>query len=200
VYGLAFSPDGRTLASCATDASVILWDVPTAPRRSRPLSDAERKAAVELLASENPVAARHAATDMADDTGPVAACLKPAAAGDEAAFGRLIDRLGAAKFEERERATRELERAGEQPGAALRRAWVNSRSAEQRRRLERLLDRLERQIPSGEALRALRVVGVLEMRGDGESRDVLTKLAAGAETARLTVEAREALQRLGQRK
>lgn len=38
VWGVAFSPDGRTIASASTDESVILWDVATRQPRGEPLT------------------------------------------------------------------------------------------------------------------------------------------------------------------
>ena len=52
--------------------------------------------------------------------------------------------------------------------------------------------------PEGELIRNLRAVEVLEHIGTPEARQVLQTLAGGAEGARLTVAAREALRR-GQR-
>jgi hypothetical protein len=49
---------------------------------------------------------------------------------------------------------------------------------------------------SGERLRSLRAIEALELAGTQEAREVLATLAAGAEGARLTEEAKPALKRL----
>ena len=51
-------------------------------------------------------------------------------------------------------------------------------------------------VPSDETLRTLRAIQVLERIGTDEAREVLKKLATGAEAARETLEAKDALARL----
>jgi hypothetical protein len=141
---------------------------------------------------------------LVHDLGPVAAALaphiKPARPGDEKAYAKWIVQLADPRYAERERATLDLEKAGELAEPALQRALASSTSAEQRRRLERLLDQVDQIVPTGDALWQLRAVAVLDARGDSESRALLKKLAGGAEGARLTIEAREALERSDSRR
>ena len=70
--------------------------------------------------------------------------------------------------------------------------------ARKRRRIEQLLA-APRVVRAPEALRALRAVEVLERIGSGDARRVLERIAGGAPEARLTREARSALDRLGKR-
>ena len=73
-----------------------------------------------------------------------------------------------------------------------------SASAEVRRRVEGLLESQEpggRQAP--QALRQVRAVEVLESAGTPEARQLLEALARGVAGARLTREARAALDRVG---
>ena len=68
---------------------------------------------------------------------------------------------------------------------------------EMRRRIEALLVKQSRW--PGLPLQTWRSLAVLERLGTSEARNVLEKLAGGAPEARLTQEARAALQRLRQR-
>jgi hypothetical protein len=78
-------------------------------------------------------------------------------------------------------------------------ALANNPSAEARRRLEPLLAKVERQELSSTALRQVRATEVLEHIATPEARDLLKNLAAGATEARLTQEAKAALERLERR-
>jgi hypothetical protein len=122
--------------------------------------------------------------------------LRPAQPVDARRVERLLAALGSEDFAERERATQELEREGDQAEAALRRLLAGNPSPEARRRAEGLLGRLDGPLPPGELLRALRAVEVLECLGTPESRQVLEVLARGAPEARLTREAKASLERL----
>jgi hypothetical protein len=65
--------------------------------------------------------------------------------------------------------------------------------------VERLLQKMSGQSAGGELLRQLRAVELLESLGSAEARQVLETLAKGAPGARLTKEARAALDRLNRR-
>jgi hypothetical protein len=87
---------------------------------------------------------------------------------------------------------------GEQAVPVFRQALESKPSLEARRRLEDLLvkARMAWWNVSGERLRSLRAVEALELARTNEARAVLNLLAEGAAGARLTEEARMALQRL----
>ena len=72
-------------------------------------------------------------------------------------------------------------------------------SAEVHRRVQQLLDRLEKEVLSADRLRELRAVEVLEQIGTEEARQVLTALAKGDSEAPLTREAKASLRRLAER-
>ena len=68
-----------------------------------------------------------------------------------------------------------------------------------RRRAEGLLEKLRGPLTDAERLRSLRVVEVLEHAGTEQARRLLARLAGGAAEARLTREAKGAMQRLDRR-
>jgi hypothetical protein len=124
--------------------------------------------------------------------------LQPVCRPEPEQLRRLIADLDHRRFAVRERASRELERLGESVEGALSRARAGRPSAEMRRRLDLLLERLRmlRFFPSPERLRLSRAVDVLEQIGSPEARAILAGLARGDPGADLTVEAKAALGRL----
>ena len=123
--------------------------------------------------------------------------LRPAVEPDRKLLDSLITDLDSAQFSRRSKALREFEKLGELAGPALREARKRSNlSLETRVRLEQLIKNLHVPIKSPETLRALRAVEALEYIGSAEAKDLLSELASGAAGARLTSEAREALERL----
>jgi hypothetical protein len=113
---------------------------------------------------------------------------------------RLIGDLDDETFEVREKARASLEALGDAAEPAMRRALAKRPGLEARRRLERLLARVETGAAPGPLLRESRAVEALEQAGTAEARRLLRKLAGGAADAALTREARAALDRLGDRR
>jgi hypothetical protein len=118
---------------------------------------------------------------------------------DEPRVARLIADLDSEQFAVRRRASEGLRELGEVAGPALREALAGRPTPEARRRLERLVTDLSAPVTSPERLRALRAVEALEKSGASEARQLLAKLAGGTPEARLTREARAALERLSKR-
>ena len=105
--------------------------------------------------------------------------------------------LDSPRFAARQEASEALEKVGDLAKPALRKALSAKPSPEVRRRIEQLLTKVEQLSP--ESLRAVRAVEVLEHIGSAEAKRVLERLAAGAEGARLTREAKASLDRLDRR-
>src|SRR5262249_7566593 len=122
--------------------------------------------------------------------------VRPAAALDARRVAKLLAELDAERFEVREQASQELEGLGVLAVPALRQALAGRPSAGAKRRLTGLLEEVAAARPTPEEVRAIRVVEALEQAGTAAARRLLTDLAGGAPEARLTREAKEALQRL----
>src|SRR5262249_9418609 len=92
-------------------------------------------------------------------------------------LARWIKDLDSNDFDVREKAAGELERLGEVAGPALRKALEGQPSLEVRQRLDALLAKVDARIPTGESLRGLRAIWVLEWIGTPAARHLLKELA-----------------------
>src|SRR5262249_6745670 len=111
-------------------------------------------------------------------------------------IARLLTDLDSKRFAIRKKASETLETLGSSVKPALHKALADRPSLEVRRRIERLLERLEGLVASPEELRSLRAIEVLELIGTDGAQKVLRDLATGAAGARQTQEAKASLQRL----
>jgi WD40 repeat protein len=202
---VSFSADGRRLLSAGHESTVLVWDATRLkPTRDRPreLTARDLDALWEHLRGEDAGAARSAVEDLAAASKSSVPFLRervrPVPLADAARINRLIRDLDSDDFDAREKASAELARIGDSAGPALREAVKNPPSAEARQRMEQLLERLPswRYPLTGEPLRLVRAVEVLERAG---AREELAALARGAAGARLTQEAAAALKRLEKR-
>jgi WD40 repeat protein len=202
---LAFSPDGRTVATGHDDCTVLLWDATLrAGKRGGPLTP-ERAAALQAeLAGDDARKAYDAVWSLADDPSrsvplfrkALHAVTEPTAAE----MGRLIADLDSDQFPAREAADRKLRQIGERAEPALRLALAGKVSAECQRRLQAILAALgPKAVWTPEQLGVFRSVMALEKAGTADARQVLEDLARGLESARQTQAARDALRRMGMR-
>lgn len=205
VCAVAFSRDGRRLASGDKEGStVLIWDVTGQAAKPSDLTAAKLNECWNDLAGEDAGRAHRAVwTFIAAPRESVPflkARLHPAKPVNREQIDRWIQALDAYAFEAREKATAELENLGELAEPALRRALDNKPTLEQRRRIEPILTKLDAAIPSGEILRPLRAVRVLDHAGTAEARRLLLELADGAEGAALTRAAQAALAHIARAK
>jgi WD40 repeat protein len=205
VWSLAFSPDGRLLASGGLDCTALVWDVlgmcPDGRWSSRDVLPGELERLWADLGDSDGVRAYRAVGALATARQAVpflAERLRPVPRVEAARLTRLIADLDSAQFKVRGRASMELQRLGEQAEPALRRVLAGQPSPEVRRRVQALLDGVRSL--SDEELQLLRAVEVLEHTGAPGVRQVLKMLTTGAPEARLTREARASLDRLAPRK
>jgi hypothetical protein len=119
----------------------------------------------------------------ADPAGTVAllkAHLKPTPAPTDADLDRLLTRLAASAFADREAAARDLDALGGLAVAKVRAKLPSVTSAEVRQRLDEFLKRHDRPgRTTGARLREIRAVELLEVIGTPEARAVLTEQARG---------------------
>lgn len=194
---IAVATDGRTVASGGMDTAVLLWDVRATPTRAgspaehwRALADNDAKKAYEAILglTANPQLSVEYLRGQ----------LRPAA-GKGMKVERLLADLDSDDFATREKATQALIELGAVAEPALRQASEKGASLEVRRRVERILRGVVARQETAEELRQLRAVEGLEYCAKPEARKLLQALSRGADEARLTREARVALDRLTRR-
>jgi WD40 repeat protein len=200
VYRLAWSPDGRRLVSAGHDASALVWEVTADIRAKLPtaaLGPDEGRAAVAQLAAGNGSQAYQQMARLAASPASGAAALRevvrPVTAPDADVVAGLIRELDSPQFTVREKAAGRLAAFGEGVEGLLRKALEGKPSAEVRGRIEKLLAEVT---PPDHRVRQGRALEVLERMGHEDARRLLAELAAGADGAWLTREAKASLARL----
>jgi WD40 repeat protein len=195
--GLAFSPDGKRLATLSMDGTGLIWDLTSIPA---PAKATATEALWQALADSNAARARQALLTLATRPEEAIALarkrLSPAKRTElPDRVAALVARLERKTMTERDRSAAELAKLGPEASPVLRRILAGKPSAEVRRRVEPVWQKLARN-PSAEQLLAVRAVALLEMVGTPASRRLLEELATGAPEARLTQEAKPALRRV----
>jgi RNA polymerase sigma factor (sigma-70 family) len=204
IWSLAFSPDGRLLASGSLDYTALVWDVtgssPDGRSFSRDVSPTEIERLWTDLESADAVRSFRAMWQLIAASRTAVSFLsrhlQPESPAKEERLRRLIDNLDDNQFEIREQASIELQELGPLAERHLRMALAGHPSAEARRRLESLLDKVQKQSLSIKQLQSLRALEVLEHIGSPDARQVLMALAQGAPESRLTQESQASLARL----
>jgi hypothetical protein len=200
-WSLAFSPDGRTLATGNSDTTITVWDVAAlpAPRRGgEALTDRDLERLWTALADPDPAKAYEAMRSLraapAKSLPALREQLRPRRA-DTATLKRLVADLDSPEFATRKKAEANLVELGEAALPALREA-LKSPSAEVRRAAGAVVERLE----GSERLRMRRAVEVVEKVADADAARLLDEWADGEPDAALTREAKAAGKRLSDRR
>lgn len=199
---IAFSPDGRMLASGSSDMTTLVWDatgrMPGGRFEPAALSPKQLSDSWAALAGDDAAVAYRAVWALAaapEQTLPLLKeRLRPPAADPKATARRLAD-LDGDDYAVREQAEKELGEQGDLVEPALRKALDGRPSPEVRRRVEELLEQLN----GPRWFQKVRAVEALERIGTREAEKVLQEVAQGAPDARLTAEAKSALERLSRR-
>jgi WD40 repeat protein len=201
VGALAFSPDGRTLATGHTDSTILLWDATLAGRADKVALNRSRARDCWMdLASTDASRAYATIWQLANNPAEAVPFLKTHLHPADSAAGEIrsaIRDLDSDTFAEREAAERRLRELSDRAEGILREALTKDLPPESRRRIEAVLAAVDpASLLSGEPLREVRAVMALEKAGNAEARELLKSLASGGENARLTRAARDALARL----
>jgi WD40 repeat protein len=199
---VAFFADGKKLASGGLDTTVLVWDLAIGDKK--PLSTQEITTLWTDLAGADAAQAYKSIRMLAGDPARVvpflAERLRPIPPVDDKYIAKLITDLGSEVFAVRDKAARELEKLGDLADPTCRTAFKEAANLEVRRRLEGLIAKMhaQSQNPSPEILRAIRAQECLEMIGTLEARKVLANMSQGAVQARVTQDAKAAVERLDQ--
>jgi RNA polymerase sigma factor (sigma-70 family) len=203
---LAFSANGQRLVSGSEDTTALVWDVSAIKKVSLQLSDVDVAAAWTDLVSEDAKRAYVAGRRMSGSPKNVipflAKQIRPIPEADAKQVERLIKDLDSDDFAIREKAAGDLAKHGEQAASFFRKALSDDPSAEVRRRLESILKMLDDEAakpPVGERLKQLRILELLNRIGKPEAVELLRTVAKGAPDAWLTVQAKNALDRVERR-
>jgi RNA polymerase sigma factor (sigma-70 family) len=209
VRSLTFSTDGTRLVSGSEDTTALIWDL--TGKLGAPVRWAASLTAEELETSWADLAGADAgrayqviqrlALTPAQAVGLLRPRLQPVPRADEKRVARLIADLDSDQFAVRNEAEKELDKLGEAAKEVCRKALDGKSSPELRRRLERLLEKQERETwyPSPQRLRLLRALEILERAGTPEARRTLEIVAKGSPAAQLSQEAKASFDRLSRR-
>jgi hypothetical protein len=207
----AFSANGEFLVTGGDDRSAIVWNVsPVAARLSPTIQASSDEHLAELfkqLENQDAAVGFAAVRDLRGCPDKAILLLdreiKRISRADFERIETWFKELESDDFEVREKASEELYKVGDIAEPLIRKALTGKLpSLETRRRLERFLERREKEFgkaPFPSQLRALRGLEVLEGIGNTDAAKVVARLAGGAPGAWLTIEAKQTLERMHRR-
>ena len=204
IHALTFSHDSRLLASGGATGTILLWKLPDGEGLPTTLKAEEALSFWQTLHETDAAAANRALAGLAAAPAQAVPLIKERfqtiwKKPDPERLAKLVADLDDNVFKVREQATRELAEAGPDAADLLRKALANMPSTEAKRRIEGLLNRLNKG-GSPEYLRSLRAIEVLERIGTPAARDVLRELARKPLSAALVEEIQASLRRLDSNK
>jgi hypothetical protein len=198
---LAFSPDGRRLATGHPDSTILIWEVILPARNPVSARPRELEALWADLSEKDAARAWQAVWRMGElpkETIPfLGQRVQPLRPTPEEVTRPLLAQLDDDSYQRREAATKRLKDLGHQAGPALSTALKGDPTPEKKQRLEMLLQVLAEApaFSSPKELQELRAVAVLERVDSPEARALLQELAKGIPSAPLTRHAQAAQKR-----
>ena len=196
---MAFTPDGRHLATGHPDGTILLWPVNLPSPKPVRLAPNEIDALWSTLKDADAAKAWQAVWRLADapeDAVPLLRkMLKPVHGAPKNITNPLLADLGGDNFAKHETATKRLKDLGLLAESALRQNLAANPPLELRQRVEALLKTIVENPPAltPEDLQTLRAVAVLSRIQSPPARQILEDLANGVESAPLTLAAKAAL-------
>ncbi len=196
---LAFTPDGRQLATIGSTAPIYFWDLRGQLRNlPRALDRATTEHLWQDLLGDKAELAYSALQQLAAAPGTTVSFVRsrvtPVATPDAQAVERWITALEAPAFRDRQNAMKELKALADTVDGELRSARQSTSSPEVHERLSKILAATHPETPN--AVRRTRIVELVEWCATPDAEQLLSEWAAGARGALLTTEAAEALTRI----
>jgi RNA polymerase sigma factor (sigma-70 family) len=194
--------DNQRAITALADGTGLVWDL--SPFRSTSKLSSEPSTKLwELLADKDAGDAYRALWELSNR--PKETCtlicekLKPVKRVNESLIRPLIAKLDDRKMSERESATKTLVQLGEGVTPVLEMTLKGEVTAEQQKRIEQVLASFADSANlSGELLRQLRAISLLEQIDTEDARKLLGELATGIPQSRLTKEAATSAKRIKQ--
>jgi hypothetical protein len=204
VNTLRFTSDGKSLISLEQEGLKMTWNVARigaqAPGKLPRLTDEQLEEVWNDLAESDVFrsyrASRYLAADPERTLPFLEKRVKPIPPGETEKIKGLIQELQNQNGGARRRAMTELRKHGEAALGAL------NQSAEEQRHnqaVQVMIVKLEKQVASPDRQRALKAVRALENMNTDGATALLNKLSHGAPGARLTTEAKAALERIAKK-
>lgn len=197
---LAFSEDGKLLASGGMDSTTLLWDITGRKLQPRLTAEKAEKLWHELASASAPRAYQALLSLTAAPPDAIAmlrAKLQPVEpAPDDKELRRLVSTLDSQRFAERDTAAAKLKEAGTAALPILREVSRKSDSPEQRQRAQKIMDEIEKPALLAPDVRSARALEVLENINSREAREIVRRLAHGRPDAWLTWNAKATLARM----
>jgi len=207
ITAVAFAPDSRRLITGSSDTTILVWDVgtlkPVPAAAVAELKEGDLETCWAELLGGDGEKAYDAILKLAGSprwaVPYLAERIKPATPADSSKLKKLIADLDSDDFTERANAAEELEKLGELAVPALQKALTGKPqpTLEFRRRAEPMVARLQGGVLTGEQIRMVRALEVLERSATPEARHLLESLAKGAPGALVTRKGQESLERIG---